>query len=554
MSSSNTESSSTSNVFRVFFPRSRNKKYPTKSSDPEASLFNNDNLPKENEVNVISQLFGDDNVVNNYRKYMHDNNLQNLFIAKILRILFNTNASVEFYVIESSNATTLSSNDIQNSMATTTTTFSASSASSASSTASTSHSTYTAQLKVLSYADAIERIKLYLYNKVNSKKIESKSTKNKVSKTVTPSTNKFQSSKHLLMNLNHTFQTIYPRQERTPTYINTTWFSTIHSLYESFDFIVYDQSHKLHGGVNIHKCLRVRLTFPEGRNFLIIFNGYLAHCGASAIQETGVCSFNFKNSLRLFAYLDKYTSADGSDETGVRTRTNSTRISNQAANVSVDHEYTKLCSENCITCKKTTATYSKKDWISIANSGDGEFKINIMDCFVRADSLRKEILEKQKRKQVRDEKRQTSKPPSSKKSKYSELMKTDYSKPLHICGDINTNGWAVYEGLDVFNHKYLNVMDEMESSINGRGVGNLWTRIHGEGNVGERKYLKFNEIGTTKREKFKHTLKLFKDIEEYIRQINEFEESSLKEEKFTILRNRGNTPEQLIHRDQVNYS
>ena len=148
----------------------------------------------------------------------------------------------------------------------------------------------------------------------------------------------------------------------------------IHSLYESWDLIVYDQCHKLHGGNNIHQCTCIRLKFPEGKNLFVLFNGYLAHSGFNSIQEQSISLFNFKNSLRLFAYVDKYANInDKNDDVLIRTRSNRSSISDQAADGTVDHENTNLCDvSSCQVCQENINNFSKKDWNSIGNAHNGE--------------------------------------------------------------------------------------------------------------------------------------------------------------------------------------
>ena len=330
----------------------------------------------------------------------------------------------------------------------------------------------------------------------------------------------------------------------------------IHSLYEFWDLIVYDQSHKLHGGVNIHQCTCIRLKFPEGKNLFVLFNGYLVHSGSNAIQEQSISSFNFKNSLRLFAYVNKFANInDRNDDVLIRTRSNRSSISDQAADGKVDHENTNLCNVSlCQICQENVNKFSRKDWNPIGISHNGELVIHLNDCYDYVSNLRKEIMEKQKRKKSRDERcGDSSNPPAPKKSKFSELMKVDYSKPLLVCGNLKENGWAVYEGVDVTSSEYLNLINELEHSINGKVTGNFWTKIHGDGIVEERKLLQINQLHTDRRELFMNTSKLFNDSESHISNIDEFEDSAINKEKIAILRNKGNIPEQRVHCDQVKY-
>ena len=53
--------------------------------------------------------------------------------------------------------------------------------------------------------------------------------------------------------------------------MNNELYSFIHSLYKPFEFLVFDRSHMLKPGQPIHDCTKIKLIFPPGKKFLLIF-------------------------------------------------------------------------------------------------------------------------------------------------------------------------------------------------------------------------------------------------------------------------------------------
>ena len=68
-------------------------------------------------------------------------------------------------------------------------------------------------------------------------------------------------------------------------YKKNNWYQVIHSLYEPFEFVIYDRSHFINGEVDIHQATRLKLIFPKEKNMFLLFSGYLSHNGAAALQE-----------------------------------------------------------------------------------------------------------------------------------------------------------------------------------------------------------------------------------------------------------------------------
>ena len=57
-----------------------------------------------------------------------------------------------------------------------------------------------------------------------------------------------------------------------------------------------------------------------------------------------------------------------------------------------------------------------------------------------------------------------------------------------------------------------------------------------------------------KKDSFPNTLELFKDIQSKLNLITGFNNCELQWDKVSILKNKGNVQEQIIHRDQANYN
>ena len=79
--------------FRVFFPRSYNRKYPT-TNDNENHWFNINALPKSEELNIIHQVFDNDTIAT-FHSYSKDVLAQNMLINKRLRLIYNQHHNVD---------------------------------------------------------------------------------------------------------------------------------------------------------------------------------------------------------------------------------------------------------------------------------------------------------------------------------------------------------------------------------------------------------------------------------------------------------------------------
>ena len=501
-------------LFRIFFPIVKNQKYPLKKNNLLAHLFIDQKqpLPSPFEVDILNQMFSLD-ALYQFKEITRQNERnkdmqQILFIKKHLRILTNIyHDQVQFWAIEQSED--LTTNNERN---------------------------FTYQLVQLNETQAILKIKTYLRNK--SSKLP------QVPKPI--DTNPFNAIKQSTLS---TFNSLYNKSDLLSVDPNSTdHYSIIHSICEGFDFIVFDQSHKLKSETIIHESLKIRLRFPPGQNMFIIFNGHTAHCGAAAIEQSDIHSFSFQNSLRLFSYVSK--SAEGtSKSSGVATRNNNKKtISDQESYKKVDKAAVKTCVE-CQLCDKeiNSKMKHKKAWYHFGTLGIGHYRLDLNQCFNVVTNYGKNVQSCGLDDTIKKEKDESESP--NKKARF------DYS-PTLIAGDLEEHGWAVYAGVDISSFHHFGVINEIEKTINKYGNKSKWKTIDKTtdmmtSNIGERKYLKFNEDIEKNDMKFVRTNAYFQSIQKLVHHIPNFENAVLKPHSHSILRNDGNVSEQYVHRDET---
>ena len=473
---------STKPKFRFFFPRKNNESYPNNEYHKDASLISP--LPTIRELKIVNDIFNAE-VIDDFSKVPNNDRMEILFVMKILRKVFDSYNEVCFYVIEKVPIIVNGQSKLIN------------------------------QLVDLDYKQAIQRSINYLRNK----KWKIKQSNLKVKKNNESKLN----HKEVIEYTSEVYK-FYSEHELFDNVPETNWYSCIHSLYESFQFILFDRSHQVKPNVPIHECTRIKLIFPNNVNMMLLFHGHLAHNGASSLYENDLQSFNYQNSLRLFSYVDKVSETNKVTNARVNTRSNGYHISKQSADGKIEHKGTRECN-NCTRCMDFL-NKNIKHWKYFGTRGLGHFSIDLLKCYNEA---KKEKLKFDK---------------SSKKRK----LDSDSDEPLLIAGNLEKHGWAVYEGISVIDHDYPKLHDELCNSLDGRGFLSKWKTIHKDG--GECQYLKIHE----KLDKFKTLDTFFDKIELNIRRLNGFEKSGFQKPKRLILRNKGNTQEQEIHRDQTNES
>ena len=510
----------TNMCFRIFFPRFKNKDYPTHHSHNDACIFEKTPLPTVFELRLLQQICDIDTLYE-FRSYSKDKLMQLLLVKKKLRMITNLYKEVEYYVIEEKIDTDTDIDILDG----------------------------TCLIK-LTEQQAVDRFIKYMHGK--AAKLP------KIKEVVKIEKHPFNTLRDVTIK---SFNSIYGKTDLIKNPDDINWYSIIHSLYEPFDFILYDQSHRIKSDIKIHECLKVKLSFPAGKSMFIIFNGHLAHNGASAIENKELTSFNFMNSLRLFSYIDKVSEirSNTKNTKGVRTRSSkSNKISDQEIDKKVDKNHTQLC-ENCAICNDIIPNYRQKDWHRFGTLGNGCLKLDLLECLNYTLEMSKK---KRKPLSSSNENKKQKKQKISDTSHVSRCTMQHHDasmenrpakKPLLIAGGLPTHGWAVFVGVDLSQNKHYGVIDEMESIVNKHGYKNHWKTIDHEERKGERQMFMCNKLGeTNETSKFKATNLLFEEIQSNVRTLKHFNQCDLKFASRSILRNNKNTPEQIIHRDQTN--
>ena len=103
-----------------------------------------------------------------------------------------------------------------------------------------------------------------------------------------------------------TYEDFYCKAIMNMEVFHNDWnqYSLIHNLYESFDLIVYNESHIIPNKKFTHRNSRSVLHFPADINMFILFHGNLVHNGAASKFEPNE-SMNYAADLRAFAYVNK---------------------------------------------------------------------------------------------------------------------------------------------------------------------------------------------------------------------------------------------------------
>ena len=293
---------------------------------------------------------------------------------------------------------------------------------------------------------------------------------------------------------------------------NESWnsYSMVHNLYEPLEFIVYNGSHKLHIGEVIHRNTRVVIKIPENRNCMILFHANLMHSYAQSKFEPQQYSMNYAKDLCALAHIFKHSQDI--------LETNSNFIhDNVEDNLNANNH---VNGNECIGCRKMSN-------VSLSCEICNEFSINE---FMTSEGF------------VIDLSTILSDPKSSR------------NNISPIIGDICTNGWAVYVGvdcknLDLVKDLFQGCRDLLYNDIRNVNWKQIQQPLHKNG---ARNMLKFDKSF------FKHNIKnlkkplstvsnFFKLVESNcLRNIPGFETSIISEA--CLVHNDGYVPEQLPQR------
>ena len=287
------------------------------------------------------------------------------------------------------------------------------------------------------------------------------------------------------------FEDIYEEDQEYIHHENWNKFSMIHSTAKDpFNFHVYNASHRLVQGGKIHKYgTEVTIKFPRNSTYFIIFHGRLVHFGSEAIIGGNRFNKKYLKSTRLFSYLR--VPEEHSSNRGERYEKRVRGYKNEIPENTVDSNSFEFTCNNIRKCKKC--------------------KKSLDDRMLTIEL-----------------------------GKYNNVNR-DIDGVTHVIGDMDRDGWEIYEGIDI-SSKF---QDEMQDLIENYGK-----RFVGIGVNVNRKSLKMHDLDSLKHPKIgkmKSIYDAFNDIHRKLRQIPYFK--NVKMDSKTILANFGHCDNQEPHRD-----
>ena len=297
-------------------------------------------------------------------------------------------------------------------------------------------------------------------------------------------------------------------------------YSMWHSLYEDVSIMMYTGSNRLKNTSNIHKCTRLKLSFPKEKTFMLVFHGRTVHCGSESKLVKD--SFHYSHDVRLFSYVDKYNPhlerEDSSSTNSIKTslRSRGQKRFPQTTTATVETTSVKMCSciankynnhKVPITCPKCESTIRKiKGW----NCYEEALVVDVMTEY--------------------------------------KLSKTNSSfkkEPNLVCGNLELWGWAVYEGINIHTIEFLPLKTEVMNLVHEERKWKGLQYLTGKQN---RKYFDIGGLIDTKTSQKTNMLKkLFSCIQQKIKTIDGFKKGGLA--STLLLSNFGLVNEQPEHRD-----
>ena len=288
----------------------------------------------------------------------------------------------------------------------------------------------------------------------------------------------------------------------------------LHSMFQGFNFILYNGSHKIDDNDETHWKSRVVLKFPEKYNLFILFHGNLVHNGAEGRLENVKGTMNYSADLRAFAYIHRYE-ADRS----VKRNDNLPQRGTHSNNPSIGSSYRgcPCMDKNKGTCQICNNYMSLKKSKFLTSNG---FEIDLEEV-------------------------------------YNEHVKTARKKGTHlspIIGDLKQYRWAVYEGINAHDTKIVgNLLGDSRDVVNNSITGIKWNNLQ---KIRPAKTARFQlklsrvvaESALLKRSVLKTSVDFYNLIlNNCIKKIDTFGNAVIDE--MHILRNFGPISEQPPHRD-----
>lgn len=298
-------------------------------------------------------------------------------------------------------------------------------------------------------------------------------------------------------------------------------YSVIHPLFEEYELILYNGSHRLaypiHQGEHtcVHSCSRIKLKIPAPspstgwKTFFVIFNSKLVHCGSKAYRESCL-SAHHRFNFRLFTYaIQSYqgTRSKLSPSVNEDDKNADNFIVQNTRTESIDHTTFELCDPyQCETCKKIK---------------EKETVIDVENEYTR---------------------------------KGSKSMDSDIHHSIrpssYVCGDLDEHGWEVHVGVDYMNStvqfKYLRYHLE---TLFYSGTKTHWSEVV---NSGGRSFMRLDTMIKSNNRQFLASRKylvqvISKELSDILMNIRGFKNHTLQGRILFV--NRGICREQLPHRD-----
>ena len=210
------------------------------------------------------------------------------------------------------------------------------------------------------------------------------------------------------------YQHFHYDESKNETTISADWnmYSFIHTLYESWNFVLYNGSHMIKNDGYVHYKSRIVLEFPSDIPLLLVFHGNLIHSGAESKYGDTKFSMTYSPDVRAFAYVNR-TGNQSSNRKGISTR---------SAYSSVDsRQVTHEDSITTTTFKRCEKMYNNSNKCTICD----RYKNELVNDYGAIIDLKQAFNE------------YTTYPVSSDPN--------TAKKP--VIGDLKKHGWAVYYGL-----------------------------------------------------------------------------------------------------------
>ena len=318
-------------------------------------------------------------------------------------------------------------------------------------------------------------------------------------------------------------------------------YSMIHSMWEPFNFIIYNGSHRIEDRSETHYMTRLKLVFPPFANMFVLFNGNLVHNGASSKSESSTYSMNWACDVRAFAYISTNSTErirNSPIRTGFNDNNNEIRLRPRAHhdnNAGVATSYKGCISmppyENnfdqikCAICEKYKKSTQYKCNVNAKIGSTYGYEVHLDKIYYDW-----KILNKQKK---------------PKKDQDNYL--------IPIVGNLEQDGWAVFEGVDICNEvdRFKNLREDISDMIHL--CPNQWNNLqNGTGtNCGrmQRKMTEHHLIGSNgKKEGLKSTVEYYKVIlQERLKKIYGFDNCEYT--GMSLLYNKNQIKEQRPHKD-----